>query len=339
MTDHPILFASYSGVLGGAERVLLDCVDAAGAAAARRLPAGAAGGRAARGRRSSTCPTASARGLGARPRRRAGRPDARARAACGPPFARRLGRPRGARRRAVPARAVARRPPRPASDAARAAWRAAGQRQRADGDRDRVPGDRRRARRRPATVLHPGVDLDAFTPTPLPDGPPARARARRARAAGSARTSRSRSPRRMPGPALHVRRRAAARRPTMPDARRRPESVHVRRPRRRRARRRSPAHHVLLHCADAEPYGLVLVEALAAGRPVVAPAAGGPLEIVRTAPAASTRPATPTPRRAGAPRGAERHRRAAPTPRAPRPRSTCATACARLERAIEASRR
>ena len=38
--------------------------------------------------------------------------------------------------------------------------------------------------------------------------------------------------------------------------------------------------HCLLHCADAEPFGLVLVEALAAGRPVVAPAAGGPLEIV-----------------------------------------------------------
>jgi glycosyltransferase involved in cell wall biosynthesis len=36
----------------------------------------------------------------------------------------------------------------------------------------------------------------------------------------------------------------------------------------------------LLHSADAEPFGLVLVEALAAGRPVVAPAGGGPLEIV-----------------------------------------------------------
>jgi len=38
--------------------------------------------------------------------------------------------------------------------------------------------------------------------------------------------------------------------------------------------------HCLLHCADREPYGMVMVEALAAGLPVVAPAAGGPVEIV-----------------------------------------------------------
>jgi glycosyltransferase involved in cell wall biosynthesis len=37
---------------------------------------------------------------------------------------------------------------------------------------------------------------------------------------------------------------------------------------------------VLLHCADREPWGLVLLEALATGRNVVAPAAGGPREIV-----------------------------------------------------------
>lgn len=36
----------------------------------------------------------------------------------------------------------------------------------------------------------------------------------------------------------------------------------------------------LLHCADREPYGLALVEALACGVPVAAPAAGGPAEIV-----------------------------------------------------------
>jgi glycosyltransferase involved in cell wall biosynthesis/GT2 family glycosyltransferase len=36
----------------------------------------------------------------------------------------------------------------------------------------------------------------------------------------------------------------------------------------------------LLHCAEREPFGRVVAEALAAGRPVVAPAAGGPAEIV-----------------------------------------------------------
>ncbi len=36
----------------------------------------------------------------------------------------------------------------------------------------------------------------------------------------------------------------------------------------------------LLHCADREPFGVALTEALACGRPVVAPRAAGPLEIV-----------------------------------------------------------
>jgi N-acetylglucosaminyl-diphospho-decaprenol L-rhamnosyltransferase len=36
----------------------------------------------------------------------------------------------------------------------------------------------------------------------------------------------------------------------------------------------------LLHCAPAEPFGLAIVEALAAGRPVIAPNGGGPPEIV-----------------------------------------------------------
>jgi glycosyltransferase involved in cell wall biosynthesis len=36
----------------------------------------------------------------------------------------------------------------------------------------------------------------------------------------------------------------------------------------------------LLHCSDREPYGMALIEALACGRPVVAPASAGPAEIV-----------------------------------------------------------
>lgn len=37
----------------------------------------------------------------------------------------------------------------------------------------------------------------------------------------------------------------------------------------------------LLHCADAEPYGLVVAEAMASGRPVVVPRACGPQEILQ----------------------------------------------------------
>jgi L-malate glycosyltransferase len=37
---------------------------------------------------------------------------------------------------------------------------------------------------------------------------------------------------------------------------------------------------LLLHCRDDEPFGMVLVEAMAQGLPVVAPASAGPLEIV-----------------------------------------------------------
>ena len=50
---------------------------------------------------------------------------------------------------------------------------------------------------------------------------------------------------------------------------------------------------VLLHCADREPYGMALVEALACGVPVVAPAAGGPPEIVDDSSGRLYRPADP----------------------------------------------
>jgi glycosyltransferase involved in cell wall biosynthesis len=38
---------------------------------------------------------------------------------------------------------------------------------------------------------------------------------------------------------------------------------------------------VLVHAAELEPFGLVMVEAMLAGLPVVAPREGGPVEIVR----------------------------------------------------------
>ena len=206
------------------------------------------------------------------------RPGARHPPARSRTFARRLGRPRGDGRGARAPRPLARRPPRPAplSRALRGAVRAATQPRRR---RRRPP--RRRSRDElasTATSCTPAWTSTRFTPAPLPDGPP-RALVLGALVGGSGRTWRSRSPRRMPE--LHVTIAGAP----LPGDDPSPSST------RRRATSRSPAasttsasaratHHVLLHCADAEPYGLVLVEALAAGRPVVAPAAAGPLEIV-----------------------------------------------------------
>ena len=138
-----------------------------------------------------------------------------------------------------------------------------------------------------AAVLHPGVDLTAWTPAPSPPLAPPRALvlgalvpwkrpdlaleiaalvpALRLEIAGAP----------IPGDAagfeLALRRRADD-----PDLRGRVTFLGaVADPRGALSRA-----HCLLHCADAEPYGLALVEALAAGRPVVAPAAAGPLEIV-----------------------------------------------------------
>ena len=131
-----------------------------------------------------------------------------------------------------------------------------------------LPGD--------VVVIHPGVDLAAFTPSPLPPGPPQRARGRRARrleAPGPRAPDRRTDAR----AARHLRRRAAARR----DVRhRRPRENVTFAGRVEDIRDALAQAHVLLHCADAEPFGLALVEALAAGRPVVAPDAAGPQEIV-----------------------------------------------------------
>jgi glycosyltransferase involved in cell wall biosynthesis len=163
----------------------------------------------------------------------------------------------------------------------RAAVRAAGRR--ADGA---VAASHAIARDMGGAVLHPGVDLDAFAPRPLPDGPP------HALVLGALVGWKR------PGLALEVAARMPELRLTLAGGALAGDDGKLEAALRARAAAPDLAGrvtigpvadvpaaladaHVLLHCADAEPYGLSLVEALAAGRPVVAPAAGGPLEIVK----------------------------------------------------------
>jgi N-acetylglucosaminyl-diphospho-decaprenol L-rhamnosyltransferase len=100
-------------------------------------------------------------------------------------------------------------------------------------------------------VIHPGVDLERFTPTPRGDG---------ALFLGVDRPWKrldlARDACRIAGVPLTVPSGFEDPLPLLADA------------------------GVLIHAADREPFGLALVEALACDVPVVAPAAGGPLEIV-----------------------------------------------------------
>jgi glycosyltransferase involved in cell wall biosynthesis len=139
----------------------------------------------------------------------------------------------------------------------------------------------------PATVIHPGVDLATWTPAPPPDGAP------RALFLGAlvewkrpllALEIAARVPELQldvagepldPASPLPV---ALRERAGRPDLRSRVHLLGRIEPRAALAEA-----HLLLHCADREPFGLALVEALAAGRPVAAPAAGGPVEIVTPA--------------------------------------------------------
>ncbi len=135
-------------------------------------------------------------------------------------------------------------------------------------------------------VIHPGVDLEHWR-LPPPAGPPSRALALGALVPWKRADLALEVAARIPGLELEL---VGA--PLPGDDPRFVEALHDRaarpdltgrvhftgaladpRPAFRRA-------HCLLHCADREPYGLALVEALAAGRPVVAAAAGGPREIV-----------------------------------------------------------
>ncbi|MDA0173234.1 glycosyltransferase family 4 protein [Solirubrobacter taibaiensis] len=269
MSDEPILFAAYAGVLGGAERVLLDCVtrlerplrvacppgplaDALQSAGIEHVPLED------RGLKRSVAGTA---GLTIeltllRPQTLVAWGAKAVMAAAAVPCKRRI---------AVHHDLFD-------SPALRGAVRATTKRSAAVVAASQAIADELDL---PATILHPGVDLDAFTPTPLPDGPP------RALIAGAL------VPWKRPDLAVEIARRmpdvdftfAGEPLPGDPmpelDA---PENVTFAGQVDMRAALRE--HHVLLHCADREPWGLVLIEALAAGRPVVAPAAGGPLEIL-----------------------------------------------------------
>jgi GT2 family glycosyltransferase/glycosyltransferase involved in cell wall biosynthesis len=140
-------------------------------------------------------------------------------------------------------------------------------------------------------VVHPGVDVDSYPPSGPPRDPPevivlgalvgwkrpdlaleAVALARRARPDVRVRMVGSALPgARREG--LAERLRARASRPDLAGAVELTGAVADPRPELARAA-------CLLHCADREPFGLVVLEALAAGRPAIVPASAGPSEIV-----------------------------------------------------------
>jgi glycosyltransferase involved in cell wall biosynthesis len=151
---------------------------------------------------------------------------------------------------------------------------------------DLDPGGRLSQRIR---IVHPGVDLSRFTPGPPPGGADALC-------LGAIVTWKR------PDLALEIASRAAR---TLPDfslrlsgaplddagerlfaaLKRRAEQSDLRSRVRLEGATGDPAEALrqagcLLHCADREPFGLALVEALACGVPVVAPDSAGPREIV-----------------------------------------------------------
>ena len=306
MGGRPVLFLSYSGVLGGAERVLLDCATRLGRPALVACPEGplAVAARSA-GLAVEPIPERSLRLRGARAQAARGlaglaldaarlaRRHAPAalvawgsRAVLATAAAPRSGAPwlavhhdllpsagvaaavRAASRRAggvvATSRAVAHDVAPPRAGAPHAAGEPA-------------PG---------VTILHPGVDLAAWPPLPPAGGPPcalllgalvpwkradlaleiaARVPDLRLEIAGAP----------IPGDsaAFHESLRARAAQPDLEGRVTFSGALPDPRPALARA-------HLLLHCADAEPFGMALLEALASGRPVAAPAAAGPLEIV-----------------------------------------------------------
>ena len=295
-----VLAVSASGLLGGAERVLLEWIAAIEGSVVLAVPPGPLAD-------AATAAGLETAALSGRPLQRRGRTGAAARdlGALAAELGRLVRRHRPALlvasgERAVLAAATALpRSPRtlallhdlPRSAAAAALLRAASAR--ADVvvatsgaiARAADPGARRLAR---TCVIHPGVDLSAGALRRAVAGTAARALPGGARTV-EARRSRARDRRARAGPAARHRGGAPAGRPAglrgIHDRARQPDLAGrvrllgaVDEPRDLLA-----GAHCLLHCADREPFGRALVEALAAGRPVVAPSAAGPLKIVTPA--------------------------------------------------------
>lgn len=276
VSEPPVLFASYSGLLGGAERMLVDCATRLGRPAVILCPDGPLADAVKEARLLHVA--IEQRPLRTRPqhlfaltseltqRQREHDPAAivawgsRATLAAAMMTKRRRPPllafhhdlyPKPAVRGAV--RAATRR-----ADATAAASRAIA---------DQLPGE--------VVVIHPGVDLDAMAPTPLPGGPP------RALVVGALVQWKR------PDLALEIARRMPELHVTfagepLPGERfdMTPRENVTFAGRVADIRDALARTHVLLHCADQEPFGLALVEALAAGRPVVAPDAAGPKEII-----------------------------------------------------------
>jgi GT2 family glycosyltransferase/glycosyltransferase involved in cell wall biosynthesis len=304
----PVLFASYAGILGGAERVLLDFAPALDGELCLACPEGELAEQARRRglrviplRHHSRDLRTSVRDRLTAPLRLAAharevrrlvyalRPDVvvawgmRSAIACVAAAPRRRGGPRLAIRHhdwlpgpliARLVRAAARR-----SDLLVTPSRAVAH----DLDPEGQLGDRLR-------VIPSGVDTQLFVPTELPAGPPEllllgaivdwkrpdlalEATALAAAQLPELRLTVAGAPLDKGGGSLLESLRQRASRPDLAGRVEFVGKVHDPRPLLHRS-------SCLLHCADAEPFGRVVLEALAAGRPVVAPRAGGPAEIV-----------------------------------------------------------
>jgi glycosyltransferase involved in cell wall biosynthesis len=282
MGGRPVLFVSYSGALGGAERVLLDCATRLGRPAVLACPDG---------------PLAQASPVPVEPIRPRtphlrGERGAATGALAGFAYevVRLVRRVRPAAVAAWSARAVLASvllppgtkvvavhhdfaPSRPLAIALRAAGRRAARVvATSQAVAEELRGD---------VVLAPGVDLEAWTPAPMPMGLPPRALVLGALVPWKRADLALEIAARVPGLQLTVAGpgdvpAALRARASLPDLDGRvafPGPL-------ANPREALAGSHVLLHCADREPWGLVLLEALASGRNVVAPAAGGPLEIV-----------------------------------------------------------